>query len=242
MSCELYKSEMYAWRADSDAASFQPLFDHLAICPECARRFEQVTASDQTLQRTFRAFPESPGLEARIFAGLAHQRAQGPARRLIWKSWIVFVPVFASLLIAFLWGIRPQLQQMRLNREVGALLSTPPMLQIDSSDRNRLLEWSSAKLEGPPTLPSELSKVEFRGAAAVTLADHKAVLLKMKNEERASLLIVDTRLTQQNGFHTMHPNSGSASLWSDGRRTYVLLFDGNDQEMHAYMTEMGINS
>jgi hypothetical protein len=87
-----------------------------------------------------------------------------------------------------------------------------------------------------------LSKVEFRGAAAVTLVDHKAVLLKMKNEQRASLLIVDARLTQQNGFRTMHEKSGSASLWSDGRRTYVLLFDGNDQEMRAYMTKMGINA
>jgi hypothetical protein len=76
MSCELYKSEMYAWRAGSDAVSFRPLFDHLAICPECARLFEQVTASDVSLQRTFRGFPESPDLEARIFAGLAHQRAQ----------------------------------------------------------------------------------------------------------------------------------------------------------------------
>jgi hypothetical protein len=241
MSCELYKSEMYAWRAGSDAVSFRPLFDHLAICPECARLFEQVTASDVSLQRTFRGFPESPDLEARIFAGLAHQRAQGGTRRPIWKSWI-FVPVFASLLIVFLWGIRPQLQQARLNREVAALLNTPPALQIDSTDRHRLLEWSSAKLESLPTLPSELSKVEFRGAAAVTLVDHKAVLLKMKNEQRASLLIVDARLTQQNGFHTMHQKSGSASLWSDGSRTYVLLFDGNDQEMRAYMTKMGINT
>jgi hypothetical protein len=99
-----------------------PVFSR--ICPECARLFEQVTASDESLHRTFRGFPESPDLEDRIFAGLAHQRAPGAARRPIWKSWI-FVPVFASLLIVFLWGIRPQLQQARLNREVAALLSTP---------------------------------------------------------------------------------------------------------------------
>lgn len=241
MSCELYKSEMYAWRAGNDPASFRPLFDHLAICPECARFFTRVTASDVGLQRTFGRFPESPGLEDRILAGLAHQRVQGAVRKPKWTSWM-FVPAFAALLIVVLWGVRPQLQQARLNREVAALLSTPPALQIDSTDRHRLLEWSSAKLEGPPTLPSELSRVEFRGAAAVTLVDHKAVLLKMKNEQRASLLIVDARLTQQKGFQAMHEESGSASLWSDGRRTYVLLFDGNDQQMRAYMTKMGINS
>jgi anti-sigma factor RsiW len=138
MSCELYKSEMYAWRAGSDAASFQPLFNHLATCPECARLFARATASDEIVQRTFRGFPESPGLEDQILAGLAHQRAQRAARRPIWKSWI-FVPVFASLLIVFLWGIRPQLQQARLNREVAALLSTAPALQINSTDRHRLL-------------------------------------------------------------------------------------------------------
>jgi hypothetical protein len=118
----------------------------------------------------------------------------------------------------------------------------PPALQIDSTDSHRLLEWSSAKLDGPATLPSELRNVEFRSAAAVALVGHKAVLLKMKNEQRASLLIVDACLAQPNGFHTMHEKSGSASLWSDGRRTYVLLFNGNDQEMRAYMTKMGINA
>lgn len=38
----------------------------------------------------------------------------------------------------------------------------------------------------------------------------------------------------------MHEGSGNASLWSDGRRSYVLLFNGTDQELHAYMTKMGI--
>lgn len=241
MNCELYRSEIYAWRSGSDAGSFQPLFDHLATCPECARLFEQVTASDRSLQGVFQGFPESPYLENQILTGLAHQRAQEATRRSIWKSWI-FIPVFATLLLVFLWGIKPQLQEVRLNREVAALLSTPPALQIDSTDRHRLLEWSAAKLEGLRTLPPELSKVEFRGGAVVTLVDHKAVLLKMKNERRASLLIVDARLTQQNGFHSMHETSGSASLWSDGKRTYVLLFDGNDQEMHAYMAKMGIDA
>jgi hypothetical protein len=40
----------------------------------------------------------------------------------------------------------------------------------------------------------------------------------------------------------MHETSGSASLWSDGRRTNVLLFNGSDREMRAYMTKMGIDT
>ena len=33
-----------------------------------------------------------------------------------------------------------------------------------------------------------------------------------------------------------------ASLWSDGRRTYVLPFNAGDREMRAYMAKMGINT
>jgi hypothetical protein len=84
--------------------------------------------------------------------------------------------------------------------------------------------------------------LEFRGAAAISVAAHKAVLLKMKNEERASLVIVDAPLTQDNRFHSMREGPGSASLWSDGTRSYLLLFNGTDQELHAYMTKMGITA
>jgi hypothetical protein len=51
-----------------------------------------------------------------------------------------------------------------------------------------------------------------------------------------------SRLTQQNGFPPMHEMSSSASLWSDGRRTYVLLFNGSDREMRACMAKMGIDT
>jgi hypothetical protein len=49
-------------------------------------------------------------------------------------------------------------------------------------------------------------------------------------------------LTQQNEFHPTHETSGSASLWSDGRQTYVPLFNGSDREMRAYMAKMGIDT
>ena len=101
---------------------------------------------------------------------------------------------------------------------------------------------AQASFRGLPVCPPELNKVEFRGATAVKLADHEGVLLKMKNEQRASLPIVDAHLTQESGFKSMHEKSGSASLWSDGRRTYVLLYEGSAQEMHAYMVQMGIEA
>jgi hypothetical protein len=64
----------------------------------------------------------------------------------------------------------------------------------------------------------------------------------MKNEQRASLLIIGARLPAENTIKSFHETAGSDSRWSDGRRTYVLLFQGSEQDMHAYMTRMGIVS
>ena len=89
-------------------------------------------------------------------------------------------------------------------------------------------------------MPPELSKIEFRAASSLNVASHKAVLLKMRNEQRASLLIIDAQLTAENTIKSFRETAGSDSRWSDGRRTYVLLFQGSEQDMHAYMTQMGI--
>jgi anti-sigma factor RsiW len=239
MNCDLYRSEMYAWRPGSDEKSFRPLFDHLDNCAECARFFEQLTASDERVRRTFQAYPQSPFLESRILSGLAHQRAEAASRRLGWRSWML-APAFLALLVVLFLSVAPRWQQPRLNREIASLMSKPPALEVNSTDRRQLLEWSASQLAGPSTLPTELDKVEFRGAATISVAAHKAVLLKMKDEKRASLVIVNAPLTKDKSFHSMREATGSASLWSDGSRSYVLLFNGNDQELHAYMTKMGI--
>jgi hypothetical protein len=152
----------------------------------------------------------------------------------------MLAPAFVALLIVLFGWATPWLQQARVNREMAILLSKLPALEINSSDRKQLLEWSASQLEGSPPLPAELDKVEFHGAAAISVAAHKAVLLKMENEQRASLVIVDSPLTHDNRFHSLHEGFGSASLWSDGRSSYVLLFNGTDRELHAYMTRMGI--
>jgi anti-sigma factor RsiW len=241
MSCELYQSEMYAWRPGCDAADFQPLFDHLAKCPACKRLFEQLTATDQSIQRTLQKLPPDHALESRILAGLAHQRVQATTRRTAWKRWLL-VPLAASIVFVVALGVRPRLQEIRLHREITTLLSQPPEVQISSTDRQQLLSWSGKVVAGLSQLPPELNKVEFRGATSLNVENHKAVLFKMKNERRASLLVVDGQLAQTAGFKALRAQSGSASLWSDGRRTYVLLYEGSVEEMHAYMTLMGIGA
>jgi hypothetical protein len=87
---------MYIWRPGSDEKSFQPLFDHLESCAECARFFEQLTASDERVRRTFQSYPQSPFLESRILSGLAHQRAQAAVRRRGWRSSMADAATFSS--------------------------------------------------------------------------------------------------------------------------------------------------
>jgi hypothetical protein len=156
-------------------------------------------------------------------------------------AWLL-APIAALLLLMTTFYGPALLKEHRLGRNIAILLRNPPPLQIDSTDREALLRWSANVLSGPATLPPILNKVQFRGAAAVDIAQHKAVLLKMKNEERASLLIVDNPLMRQTVVKSLREDTGSIAFWSDPRRTYVLLFNGSLEEMHAYMDRMGIPS
>jgi hypothetical protein len=239
MSCEFCKSEMYAWRPGDNLPDSKPLLDHLATCPECAQWFANFGARDEKIRQTFSEIPESPSLEAKIFAGLAYERLQKAPRKSTWRNWFL-LPIAASLLVAVTFGLGPWLQEARLSRQVATLLSQPPSAEINSTDQKQLLAWSAGALSGNAGLPPELSRVEFGAASSLKVASHKAVLLKMKNEQRASLLIIDARLTAENTIKSFHETAGSDSRWSDGRRTYVLLFQGSEQDMHAYMTRMGI--
>jgi hypothetical protein len=239
MSCEFYKSEVYAWRLGDDLPDSQQLLDHLATCPECAQWFANFSAGDERIRQAFSEIPESPSLEAKILADLAYEHLQKAPRKATWKNWFL-LPIAAALLLGITPGLGPWLQEARLSRQVATLLSQPPSAEIDSNDQKQLLAWSAGALSGNGALPPELSRVEFRAASSLKVASHKAVLLKMKNEQRASLLIIDARLTAENTIKSFHETAGSDSRWSDGRRTYVLLFQGSEQDMHAYMTQMGI--
>jgi hypothetical protein len=135
-------------------------------------------------------------------------------QRTLWRSWFL-IPIAASILLIITLGYSPIRQEQLVRKDLVALLSEPPALQVISSDRNELLRWSKGVLLGADVLPAQFNKVEFRGASAVSVADHKAVFLKMKNEQRASLLIVDARLTKQTGIKSMPEKTGCALVRSE---------------------------
>ncbi len=241
MNCELYQSEMYAWRPGCEVSDFKQLFGHLAACPACARRFAQLSELDQAVRQTFREVPEAPTLERRILSGLAHERLQAPRPQPPWKRWALF-PIAAMLLLTLWLGVIPYAREAQLGRQITTLLRHPPAAGINSTDQSQLMAWSAVTLHGFTGLPPELRKVTFRSASALEVGRHQAVLLGMKNEQRASLLIVDGVLTHDRALRSFHGTEGSNSRWSDGRKTYVLLFKGDEQEMLAYMQQMGITA
>jgi hypothetical protein len=241
MSCDYFRSEMFAWRSDQDSGDFEPLFRHLDSCVECAQLFEQITSRDAEIGATFARLPEAPLLESRILAGLEHERGQLRQPKSRWRGWMM-MPIAALALLVLTMPFLPVVQEYRLEHSVAGLLSSPPALQIASTDRGELLRWSDKVLPGSAPLPQLLSRVEFRGATLVDVADHKGVLLKMANEERASLLVFDHPVTSLSSIRSIHEKAGSVALWSDPQRTYALLFRGSVEDMHAYMSSMGITS
>ena len=238
MTCQLCQTEMLTWRPNS-GSMFTALFDHLASCPACALRFREITQTDEQLRRVIRSIQKPATLQASILDGLQHDRDDGVSRLGSWRRWIT-LPLAAAALLAVFFVSAPFLQTIRLQRQLSALLTQPPPSQLVSTDREQLLEWSAGVVHGPSQLPPELSRVQFRGAAAVHFPNHKAVLLQMKNEPRASLLVVDGRLSTKPGMTLTAVASGTEGIWADRERTYVLLFRGNTDETRKYMVKMGI--
>jgi anti-sigma factor RsiW len=240
MNCQTFEAEMYNWRPGCDVTEFKTLFEHIAACPECAYRFARLNEMDQDIRDRIRQIPETPTLNARIMAGLAHERRKNASFKRRWPLWAFVLSVAAMLLLTVWLGVMPRVRETQFEKQVAALLSRPPQEQITSSDQKELLSWSAAELGGSGELPPKLRKVTFRSASALSLGQHPAVLLKMKNEQRASLLVVSGVLTQGGQLRSFVEADGSGSHWSEGGKTYVVLFKGSEQDLNAYMQKMGI--
>lgn len=101
------------------------------------------------------------------------------------------MPLAAILLLTLWFGLTGYVREAHLERQISALLRDPPISVINSTDQPQLLAWSSTALHGFQGLPPELKKVTFRSATMLEVGHRQAVLLNMKNEQRASLLIVN---------------------------------------------------
>ena len=242
MTCETFSTEMYAQRIGDDTPLSREFADHLRSCAACSQKFAGMIEQDVAIRRTIRSVEPSAALTQSILSGLAVDRAAhaSTVNRARWLRWIL-VPVCVVLTIVAVF-FHAQWQAHTVIDQAASLLRSSPPLGVEGGDRNQILRWIARIEPGMDSLPGRLARVQFRGASAVKVDGRAAVLLPMKHESRASLLIVDGPLLGSRRITSRSIDAGSLAYWTEQRKTYVVLFRGNLQELRGYMQTMGITS
>ena len=242
MTCETFSMEMYAQRVGDDTPLSQEFADHLRSCAACSQKFARMIEQDVAIRCTIRSVEPSAALTQSILSGLAVDRVAHASivHRGRWSRWML-VPISVALAIVTVFVHAKWQAHTVIDQAVSLLRSSPP-LAVEGGDRNQILRWIAQIEPGTDSFPDRLARVQFRGASEVKVDDRAAVLLPMKHESRASLLIVDGPLLGSRQITSRSIDAGSLAYWTEQRKTYVLLFRGNLQELQGYMQAMGITS
>lgn len=242
MTCEVFLTEVYGQRPGESTPLSQEFADHLRSCAVCSQKFAEIVEKDTAIRRTICSVEPPAALEATILSGLALDRAAIATTRRGYRRfrWLLVPAACVLGLIAFL--IHTQWQARVVITQAASLLRSTPASAIQDGDRNEILRWAAQAEPGTDVLPGRLSRLEFRGASLVKISNRVAVLLLMKHEPRASLLIVDQTMPGAKRIASQSSDDGSLAYWTEQKKTYVLLFHGNLQDMQAYMQRMGITA
>lgn len=227
---------------DRDDPQFRESLEHLIFCPSCAGTFADMRRFDQCVGAVVRDVRLPAGLEQKIVVGLGHAGALAASRRS--RRW--WLAAAATVLVCTSgWYVEWQRIHRPMYRVASAsvsLVRQRPPLDMTDTERSRLLEWASGQLGKPLTLGPELNHVQFRGVARVRLLGHPAAMLPMKNERRASLVVVPGRPipVRLHRLAVFSLAQDSVAVWSDGAQTYALVFAGDQQQLRNYMQRMEI--
>jgi hypothetical protein len=242
MTCETFSTQMYTQRMGDDTPLSQEFADHLRSCAVCSQKFARMIEQDVAIRHTIRSVEPSAALEQSILSGLAVDRATraSTVKRARWSRWML-VPVSVVLAVVAVF-VHARWQAHTVIEQAAGLLRSSPEFGVEGGDRNQILRWTAQIEPGTDSLPDRLARLQFRGASAVKVDDHAAVLLRMKHEPRASLLIVNGPLLGSRQIAARSAAAGSLAYWTEQRKTYVLLFQGNLEELQRYMQGMGITA
>lgn len=242
MTCELFQTEMYKQRPGESLPSGREFQEHLQTCPACAREYASMVERDAVIRQTIQRIQAPASLEGMVRSGLSVERAASRTTRRGWPRWLggLLIPIAAMLLIVVTLVVRGEWRSHQVAQVAARLLRQTPALQFESDQRDAILAWSGQRLPASETLPKRLARVQFRGASTVQQGTHSAVLLRMKHEPRASLLILGDSMAHEGRIALQSASDGSFASWSEGKKTYVVLFHGNTTELKTYMESMGI--
>jgi len=244
MTCELFQVEMYKQRPGEELPSAREFQEHLQACPACAREFAAMVEQDAAIRQVIHQTEVPASLEGMVRSGLVAERLASRTTRTGVRRWMgaFLIPVLAMLLIVLTMTVRTQWRSHQVSEVASHLLQQPPSVQFASDQRDAILAWSGLQLPTSETLPSRLSRVQFLGASTVQEGAHPAVLLRMKHESRASLLILGHPMMREGHIGVQSARDGSFASWSEGQHTYVVLFHGSTAELKTYMASMGITA
>ncbi|MHB8735407.1 MAG: hypothetical protein ACYC6M_08920 [Terriglobales bacterium] len=250
MNCAKYQFEMHSYSdRDERDPGFAGMLAHVNACATCGLLFLQMRERDRGIATTMRAVMPPPGLEQRILTGWQHTRL-GPERRVRRFPFSAWQLVAAMMVLAGVIGWKVYWQRTQaptpasVARAAVALTGERGRLQYETPDRASILAWAGNQTGTRLQLAPNLDRVQFRGAKRVQIAQHRAVLLAMRYERRAALVVLPgfTVAVPSLGPQLFNWNHTSAAVWSDAHQTYALIFAGSQDDLNQYMHRMGIVS
>lgn len=244
MTCDLFQIEIYKQRPGEDLPASHEFQEHLQTCPACAHKLAAMVEQDAAIRQTIQHTDIPLNLANMVRSGIRAERSTSQAARTLFPHWmnLVLLPAAALLLIVVVMTLQAQWNARQLAQFAAQLLQQTPTLQFQSDRRDTILAWSDQHFPSPEALPKRLARLQFLGASAVQEGAHTAVLLRMKCEPRASLLILAHPMMKFQNLALQSANGGSFASWSEGHKTYVVLFHGSTTELKTYMELMGITT
>jgi anti-sigma factor RsiW len=220
--------------------------DHVAGCPSCHRRLQELAA----LRAELRA-PAAAEAPARLKAQLqARLRELERRRRLRWNAVaVIAVAMLLSLLAGLYWHL-PYREGLALVVELArvheAVVSGKAPLAYPSADADLIRRWLGERLPFRPFVPQgTLDDYHLEGAQPLSVSDQEgALLLFGKTGGKASLVSLPDRgkigtagkqvAIQGTEFSIFRQGAYTLVLWSDQGILYAMVSDDDVQELLEY--------
>jgi anti-sigma factor RsiW len=230
MDCAEIREQIGALRDGELAGALaEKVAQHVAGCPECARRSAALEALGERLKSPAMAYAPSPELVPRIRTAIAFDARERESRRGLGlpAAWLALAAA-AGIVVGALAVlqrdrvIRSQALAAELAGDQIRSLLPGKLVDVPSSDRHNVKPWFAGKLDFSPPVP-DLSPEGFPlvGGRVEVLSGHKAAALVYGR--RLHVINVYVRPASgspgeasslASGFHIRHWNDGEMAFWA----------------------------
>ena len=216
-----------------DAANALKCEEHLAACPACAARYEELAAFSASVRGANLAYRAPLGLRQRIFALL--DRVARPSRwtAMAWRWSLPAVAALAACLVLIVWIPRDADVGGQVAESHIRSLMADHLVDVASSDHHNVKPWFTGRLDfSPPVFdlvrqgfPLAGGRVDYLGGrpVAAIVYRHGAHVINLfvwpATAEGASAQV----MTVRQGYNVLH--------WTRNGMTYWAASDMNQREL-----------